>query len=400
MDVKRFRKSTAGILVPIVVTEAGHEVNHWAFVPHPLPAEVDLRPATWNAAIDAGHHLGRLDAIAKELLPNPTLLARPTIRREAVSTSALEGTYAPAGEVLGSEIDQERPRSLAVIEILNFIAATEQGLARLSELPVCVRLARELQATLVRGTPSEDYQAGQVRSTQVIVGPYKGCSVREAQFIPPPPGDLLNTGLDAWERWIHGDHEVHGVVRVALAHYQFEALHPFTDGNGRIGRLLAILQLIEYGILEAPLINLSPYLEARSDQYRHLLREVSARGAFDDWVRFFCDCIVAQCRDAEQRIRDLLAWRSTTLEKVRGAGVKGVALGVVEKMIEYPTVSVQHIAAMHNVSNQAANNAVSRLMEYGVLMEQTGRPVYRMFSAPEVVNIFFRPNRDGVPARS
>jgi Fic family protein len=314
------------------------------------------------------------------------------IRREAVSTSALEGTHAPAADVFGSEIDQERPRSLAVVEVLNFIRATEEGLNRLADLPVCVRLAKELQATLVKGTSSEDYQAGNVRNTQVIIGPYKGCSVLEAHYVPPPPGLDLDLGLDAWERWIHGDHEMHTILRVALAHYQFEALHPFTDSNGRIGRLLAILQLVEYGTLSAPLINLSPFFEARSDQYRHLLREVSTRGAFDEWVQFFCACLVAQAKDAEQRIRDLLAWRTTALDDLKRSKVKGVSLEVVNMMIEYPVVSVQHIAAMHGVSNQAANNAVNRLMEHGILVETTGRPVYRLFSAPAVMNIFFRPS--------
>jgi len=388
-----FRGSPVGRLVPIHVEEGGKGVDHVAFVPAPLPDDVQLRATTWAAAIDAGHRLGRLDAIARELLPNPTLVSRPTIRREAVSTSALEGTFAPAAEVLSSEVDEDRPRSQAVVEVINFIRATEHGIERLRDLPVCTRLACELQEILVRGTPSEDWQAGRVRETQVIIGPYKGCSVREAHFIPPPPGDELTHGLSEWERWINDATDVHPVVRVALGHYQFEALHPFTDGNGRIGRLLAILQLIESGLLGEPLINLSPYFEVRADQYRHLLREVSATGSLDEWVRFVCEGLAAQASDAEGRIRDLLGWRDGTLALLKRERVKGVALDVTAKLIEHPSVTVKAVAEAHQVTNQAANNAVARLTDLGVLEEVTGRSYNRVFQAPAVLDILFRPAR-------
>lgn len=389
----KFRDSPVGRLVPIHVEEGGKGVDHLAFVPAPLPDDVQLRATTWAAAIDAGHRLGRLDAIARELLPNPTLVSRPTIRREAVSTSALEGTFAPAAEVLSSEVDEDRPRSQAVVEVINFIRATEHGIERLRELPVCTRLACELQEILVRGTPSEDWQAGRVRETQVIIGPYKGCSVREAHFIPPPPGDELTHGLSEWERWINDATDVHPVVRVALGHYQFEALHPFTDGNGRIGRLLAILQLIESGLLGEPLINLSPYFEVRADQYRHLLREVSATGSLDGWVRFVCEGWAAQASDAEGRIRDLLGWRDGTLALLKRERVKGVALDVTAKLIEHPSVTVKAVAEAHQVTNQAANSAVARLTDLGVLEEVTGRSYNRVFQAPAVLDILFRPAR-------
>lgn len=390
MDLKRFGSGATGRLVPISVEEGGRQVDHAAFVPDPLPSTLELSARTWSDVANAAHLLGRLDALAKELLPNPMLVARPTIRREAVSTSALEGTFAPAAEVLSSEIDVELPRSHAVTEVINFIHATEHAIERRATLPISTRLACELQRILVVGTASEDWQAGQVRQTQVIIGPYKGCSVLEASYIPPPPGDLLNDGLSAWEKWIHAEGDLHALIRVAAAHYQFEALHPFTDGNGRIGRLIAILQLIDYGLLTEPLINLSPYFEVRSDQYRYLLREVSTRGAWDEWISYFCQAIAEQAADAEARIRALLAWRDATLTMLRTTRVKGVAIAVTEKLIEYPTVTVKNIAESHNVSAQAANNAVTRLVDLGVLSEITGRNYNRVFSAPAVFDILFR----------
>ena len=295
MQIERFEGSSTGRLVAITAKEGGRQIDHFAFVPDPLPPVLDLEPRTWSAAVDAAHHLGRLDALARELLPNPMLVARPTIRREAVSTSALEGTFAPAAEVLSSEMDEGLPRSQAVTEVINFIQATEQAIALLPTLPISTRFACELQRTLIVGTPGEDWQTGKVRQTQVLIGPYKGCSVREASYIPPP-ADHLPEGLSAWEKWIHGYSDLHPVIRVAAAHYQFEALHPFTDGNGRIGRLLAILQLIDFGLLTEPLINLSPYFEVRSDEYRHRLREVSTAGAWDEWISFFCEALATQAR--------------------------------------------------------------------------------------------------------
>jgi Fic family protein len=389
VQIERFRESPTGALVPIAVEEGGRTVEHFAFAPAPLPPVFELAPRTWSAAVDAAHHLGRLDALARELLPNPMLVARPTIRREAVSTSALEGTFVPVAEVLSSEIDEDRPRSQAVTEVINFIRATEQAIDRRATLPISTRFACELQHTLIAGTPSEDWQTGKVRQTQVLIGPYKGCSVLEASYIPPP-AELLEDGLSEWEKWIHSDSDLHPMIRVAAAHYQFEALHPFTDGNGRIGRLIAILQLMDYELLAEPLINLSPYFEVRSDQYRHLLREVSTVGAWDDWISFFCQALSAQAADAESRIRDLLAWRDAALAMLRANRVKGVALAVTEKLIEFPSLSVKHISDAHGVSPQAANNAVNRLVELGVLEEVTGRSYNRVFHATEVFNILFR----------
>jgi Fic family protein len=385
----RFQPSTTGRLVPINVDEVGRRVEHVAFVPDPLPATFDLSARTWSVAADAAHRLGRLDALAKALLPNPMLVARPTIRREAVSTSALEGTFAPAAEDFSSEIDEDLPRSHAVAEVINFIHATEHAIERRSTLPISTRLACELQRILFVGTASEDWQAGNVRQTQVIIGPYKGCSVLEASYIPPPPGDLLADGMSSWEQWIHADSDLHAVVRVAAAHYQFEALHPFTDGNGRIGRLIAILQLIDYGLITEPLVNLSPYFEARSDQYRYLLREVSTRGAWDEWITFFCQALADQAIDAETRIRGLLTWKTDTLSMLRSKRVKGVALAVTEKLIEHPTITVKHVADVHGVSVQAANSAVTRLVEFGVVSEITGRNYNRVFTAHAVVDILF-----------
>jgi len=393
MDIDAFRSSPVGDLVPITVPERDGSVDYFAYVPDPLPNTPHLDSSTWTRVIDAASALAELRTLAEDRLPDPVLIGRITVRREAVSTSALEGTYAPARDVLTSEIDEDTPRNQGVIEILNYVAAWE--IASASELPICTRLACELQERLVRGTASEDHQAGAVRATQVLLGPYAGCTILESSYVPPPPGDYLVRGLSDWERWLH-ESPVHEVVRVALGHYQFEALHPFTDGNGRIGRLLAILQLVRSGLLPGPLINLSPYFERRSEEYRHRLRTVSTEGAIDEWVSYFCIAIEHQAEEAQATIRALLTWRDETVASLRQKSRKGSVVALVPFLIQYPMITVKQASRLLDVSIPTANNAMNALAEIGVVSESTGGNYARVFEATAVINLIFgdRPAQD------
>lgn len=389
MDLKGFENSPTGSLVPIEVEERGQVVAHAAFVPDDLPSLLSLSPGTWARAMSAIEMLGRLDAVTTELQVDPVLLSKPTVRREAVSTSALEGTFAPAEEVLKSEVDIDLPRTPAVQEVLNYIDATNHGVKRIGELPIGTRLARELQDILIRGTTSDDYQRGQLRKTQVIIGPYKGCAVKEATYVPPPPGRHLEAGMDEWEKWLNQDSDLHIVVRMAIAHYQFQALHPFTDGNGRIGRLIAILQLIDAGVLAGPILNLSPNFERKSDEYRFRLREVSTSGDWDGWITFFCEALTEEATEAIDRVHALLTWRSNTIEKLRSANHKGLILEIAEGLISEPTLNVNSVVAASGKTTAAANTAVNKLVEEGVLVEVTGARYNRIFQAAEVIAILF-----------
>ena len=389
MDLGTFETSPSGSLVPIEVVERGEVVKHAAFVPNELPASLNLSPTTWAQAMSAVEMMGRLDAITAELDIDPVLLSKPTVRREAVSTSALEGTFAPAEEVLKSELDVHLPRTPAVQEILNYIDATNHGVRRITELPIGTKLAKELQDILIRGTASDDYQRGKLRKTQVIIGPYKGCSVKDATYVPPPPGKELRDGVSAWERWVNEESELHIVVRIALAHYQFGALHPFTDGNGRIGRLIAILQLIDARVLTGPILNLSPHFERKSDEYRYRLREVSISGDWNGWVAFFCEALAEQASEAIDRVHALLTWRSKTIETLRSSNHKGLILEIVEGLVSQPTLNVTSVVSSSGKTTAAANTAVNRLVDAGVLVEVTGGKYNRIFQAEDVIRILF-----------
>ena len=389
MDLRNFENSPTGSLQPIEVEERGELVAHAAFIPDDLPSSLSLAPSTWTVAMSAVEMLGRLDAVTTELQVDPVLLSKPTIRREAVSTSALEGTFAPAEDVLKSEVDLDLPRTSAVQEILNYIDATNHGVGRITELPIGTRLARELQDRLIRGTASDDYQRGELRQTQVIIGPYKGCSVKDATYVPPPPGKQLEDGMDQWEKWVNQTSDLHVVVKIAIAHYQFEALHPFTDGNGRIGRLIAILQLIEADVLAGPILNLSPHFERKSEEYRFRLREVSISGDWDGWIAFFCEALTEQAKEAIDRVHALLTWRSNTIDKLRAANHKGLILEIAEGLISEPTLNVNSVVASSGKTTAAANTAVNKLVEAGVLVEVTGAKYNRIFQAVEVIAILF-----------
>jgi Fic family protein len=382
-----FSRLSPGHLVPITVTAGDTALSHFAFVPDALPSEFQLDVDAWMAVTEAARRLASLNAVVNERFPNPQLLVRPTLRREAVSTSAIEGTFAPIHDVLRSELDETLPRTSAVQEVINFVRATEHAYKRRQTLPISSRFACELHRILFAGTDSEDWQTGQIRKTQVFIASKRGTGIRSAAYVPPPPGDELRRGLSQWEKWLHGDVRVHPIVKVAAAHYQFEALHPFTDGNGRIGRLLAVLQLVDYELLSHPMINLSPYFEARPDQYRTLMRNISKRGEWNEWFTFFCKGVSHQATEAEARVRAVIIWRDAMLERLRKHRVKGVAIDVVRHLIEHPTLSVQTIARRHKVSIQASNQAVARLTKLGVLRETSGKKYNRIFEAETIFKI-------------
>lgn len=387
MDLVVLASSPIGALVPISGYDARYNESfeHMAFLPEPLPATLDLEQRTYGSITAATAAVARLDQ-ASARLPNPLLLARPAIRREAVSTSALEGTYAALDDVLEADLLGERGVPGSVKEVVNYVRAAELAYEWINERPVTIGMLRELQRVLVEGTPGQTSDAGRVRSVQVFIGLNVG-RVPEARFVPPPPGDQLEAGFQEWERWINRKDDLPVIAKMALGHYQFEALHPFADGNGRLGRLVCVLQLAARGELRVPVLDLSPWLEARRREYQDHLLQVSMTGRFDPWVRFFCEAVRAQAVHALDRIDALLDWKEGALERVRSANLRGVAVRIVEDLIGYPMVTATTASHMYEVSFQAANTAIKRLQGLGLLRERTGGRYARVFAARDVLRI-------------
>jgi Fic family protein len=392
VDVSRFRGSPIGRLAPI----SGHdayldlEYRHYAFVPDPTPTDLSLSLPTYNAVTKATLALGRLD-FAVRRLPDPRLLVRPVLRREAQSTSELEGTFAPLDEVLDADFIDEGRQSAELREVLNYVAAAERGFDLVKELPICVRLLNDLQKILVRGTRGDMYDSGQLRQRQVFIGE-RELGIENSRFVPVPNGDMLIAGMKDWEEWINAqDDEIPLVVKAAVGHYQFEALHPFSDGNGRLGRLIVVLQLMEADALAYPVLNLSPWLKLRKDEYKRLLLEVSATGDFDAWVRFFATALEAQASDMVQRIEELLAVREQLLQILQENRKHGFVTEIVEDLIGYLTLTPSSMAKRHGVQYKTANDAIAWLEQAEILRETTGDRYGRSFICPAVRRIITRP---------
>lgn len=391
MDIKAIEDSPIGRLVPIAGFDGrtGSEFAHQAFLPEPLPLEIELPAKTWTTVARAEAALGRLDE-ASQQVPEPRLLRQAALRREAQSTSALEGTFAPFEEVMEPEVADRSSRSVEVWEILNYVAAAEEGFAWISSRPVTTRLIAELQRILVAGTPGEFSDAGHLRDRQVVVGS-PGATVGEARFVPVPPGDQLQAGVDQLVEWIQGcPPSLSPVVRAALGHYQFETLHPFSDGNGRIGRLVIVLQLMRDGVLREPILVVSPWFEARRLEYQDHLLGLSRDGDWGPWVEFFA-AGVAEAADAFRlRIESLLGWRDEVLEQVRQAGVVGVAERVAGELIGSPVLTASRVARAHDVSHQAAMNALRRLAGIGLVTERQRSARKRFISERAIELLEFR----------
>jgi Fic family protein len=282
----------------------------------------------------------------------------------------LEGTFAPLEDVLESEPEERARLSVEMREILNYVVAAEEAFSWIRERPLTAGLIEGLQGLLVQGTPGEYSDAGRVRDRQVFIGP-RDAPIEEARFVPAPFGDQLRAGFEDWTTWVRDPPlAMPAVVQAGMAHYQFETLHPFSDGNGRIGRLLIVLHLMRLGVLRHPILVVSPWFEARRSEYQSALLRLSQTGDWDRWIRFFATGVGSAAATTHERVDELLSWQGETLALVRAAGVSGVAERVAGELIGAPVLRASQVAKRHNVTHQAGMNALRRLAELGVVDER------------------------------
>ncbi len=387
--------SPVGSVVPISGHDArfGEDYAAEAFVPLDLPDRVDLAGHVWMAVTDATAELGRLDAAAG-VVPNPHLVARVATRREAIGTSALEGTYADLTELFAAEVlppeEQDTDVAPNVREVMNYTRAADAATAWIAERPISLSMLAALQAEMVRGTETDGPEAGAIRESQVFIGA-KNRRVNKARFIPPPPGDQLRAMCERWVDWLTAPAPITNIpliARVAMAHYQFETLHPFTDGNGRLGRLVAVLQMMREGALRAPVLSVSSWLKNRSDDYRDHLLAVSASGDWTPWIEFFAEAVHEEARSGHDRITQLLDLREEIGETVRSALPRArLAVEIADDLIAYPILSVSDAQRRYGRSNQANRNAVSALVDLELLEPFNNARYSRLFWNPRVFDI-------------
>lgn len=396
MDLTQFGPASLGSLVPIKGTDPRRGPwEHAAFVPLPLPTESPtLESSTYLAVADARAALAALDSTARQL-PNPQLLRRPALQAEAQSTSALEGTYAPLADVLMA--DEERPDTLDLREVLNYVTMADRAFAWVEEgRPLTVGLLGELQRILVHRTRDESESSGRVRDGQVVIGRRLDAAstdlpVVAARFIPPPPGLDLEARVRDLLDWMEVPRPgvIDPVVATAMAHYQFETLHPFSDGNGRIGRLLVVIHLLKLGVLSEPTLTVSPWFETRRSAYYDHLLGVSADGAWDPFVRFFATGLEASATQTRKQMLALVAVQAHLKEIVRQSKLRAdTAQALVDYAVGHATFTVRAVQRDLGVSYARANGLVSQLVSIGVLAPLDESDNYRRrFHAPEVLRV-------------
>ncbi|MDX1438091.1 MAG: Fic family protein [Anaerolineales bacterium] len=383
MDPKDYVSKRAGELIRV-------EGRYWAFLPAGLPPALDWSPAIITAMGEAERALGRMDSLALTL-PAPRILVRPFVRREAVLSSRIEGTRASLSDVYTYEaarLSFLAPSSDAG-EVHDYVKALDHALGRLTTARVSLGLLQEVHATLMAGSPESKASPGKFRSRQNWIG-YPGSTLQTASYIPPPVADL-HEGLSSLERFITGPSDLPPLIRSALIHYQFEALHPFMDGNGRIGRLLVILLLMEWGLLTEPLLYLSAFFEARRLEYYERLLRVSQRGEWESWIAFFLWGVKSQSEDAIGRIEGLLRLQKTYQEKLKGERAFSRLQMALEVLFERPVVTIRQLQKALGVPYRTAQRYVEKLESFGILREVTGRARNKIYQADEVLSAIDEP---------
>jgi len=372
------------------LTIPGKKVPHGgysAFVPGRLPPTLEWTPRLVRVLSDADRLIGRLAGEGGRL-PNPHVLMRPFIRREAVLSSRIEGTQATLGELLAAEAGAVVNRSPEDLhEVGNYVAALEHGITRLKKLPLSVRLVRELHEKLMEGVRGNHATPGQLRTTQNWIGK-PGSTLATASFIPPPPGEVQQC-LAQWESFLHNS-ELPPLVTIALAHYQFEAIHPFLDGNGRVGRLLITLFLVERKILPTPLLYLSAFFEATRRDYYDGLRGVSESGAWLEWLEYFLQGISRMSEDAlsrATRINEMLIqWRGQLAGQSTSTPSR-----VVDLLAANPFITITGVAHNLKLAFTTAQRAIERLQQLGVIQPLSGAKRDRVYCARALLNILEEP---------
>ena len=376
------RRSPPGKLVR---TEAGFS----AFVPDPLPPALAWSQDFARVLSDADRLVGRLSG-AGARLPNPHLLLRPFVRREAVLSSRIEGTQATLGELLASEAGAAVSRSPEDLrEVANYVAALEHGLKQLKRRPVSLGLVRSLHARLMAGVRGDAATPGEFRRAQNWIGP-AGCTPFDATHVPPPPADVPAC-LQAWAAFL-ADHSLPPLVRVGLLHYQFEAIHPFRDGNGRVGRLLVTLLLAQWQVLPTPLLYLSAFFEATRRDYYDRLLGVSQHGEWEEWLTYFLMGVARQSEDAisrAERINSLLAeWRLVAAE----SGGR-TATRLVDMVAANPFLVATAAARELGVAFTTVQRGIERLVAEGILTAASDARRGRVYCARKLLDILEEPAR-------
>ncbi|MEX0612262.1 MAG: Fic/DOC family N-terminal domain-containing protein [Pirellulales bacterium] len=375
MDIRKFRENTPGRIITI-------EGGEHAYIPNALPPRWKFPEKLWPLLLDARENLALLEGVGRTL-PDSSLLLRPIQRREAIQSSRLEGTYATPRELLLFEIDQKQPTgeddpANDWREVFNYQQSLQYGTT--TELPLSLRLIRELHRILCTGVRGREHAPGEFRRIQVAIGP-------SFRFVPPPP-QFLDECLDSFEKYLHAPNEFDPLVDCFIAHYQFEAIHPFRDGNGRVGRVLLAMMIQQRCKLTKPWLYLSEFFEKNRNDYRQFLFDVNAKVAWTDWVEFCLRGTSEQAKATIQRCENLRIIKDDYMQRLGATGGRVRLNKIVDDLFSSPIIELAQLPERLEVTYPTAKSDVERLVDVGILAELPDTPV-RTFYAPEIYRVAY-----------
>ncbi len=382
MDIGKFKNSTAGKILRT-------DKDYYAFVPNTLPPEINYTKELVNLISEATLQLGNLNGVGT-MLPNPNLLIVPYVRREAVLSSRIEGTQTSLSELFyfeaqRKEEQKKEARRTDVLEVLNYVKAMDYGIKRLKELPLSLRLIREIHGILMKDVRGKHLTPGQFRRSQNWIGP-AGCALNEATFVPPPVNEM-NQALNDFEKFLHERTSFSGLVQCALMHYQFEVIHPFLDGNGRVGRLLITLFLCEREYLTYPMLYLSAFFEKYRREYYEGFMLVSQKGNWEEWLKFFLRGVVIQSKDAVKNSRAILNLLEVYRKRIRQQKVSSYAPELLDEIFKNPYISIPRAAGTLKTSYHTAKASAEQLVEAKILFEITDKLRGKVYCAQELLDL-------------
>lgn len=366
-------------------TNLSGEMAYRSFVPSPLPPtpSIEISEDILEPLIKANLQLAILESVATRI-PDVDLFVSMYVRKEALMSSQIEGTQATLEDVLDPLIEDNTNRNVA--DVVNYIKATEYAIRRLHELPLCNRLLKETHAILMEGVRGQEKNPGEFRCSQNWIGG-KGSTLRNAKYIPPSPDDMTEAMSDL-EKYINADDRLDGLIRAALIHYQFETIHPFLDGNGRIGRLLITLFLMEKKILTTPALYISYFLKKNRVEYYDRMTEVRSKGNYEQWVKFFLQAIAESAKDAIAAIDELTALHDKNVDLVAGMGRASKNAMLVFRYLEAnPIIEIGKTAEALGITFGTASNVVERLSSAGILEQTTTGRRNRTFAYKDYLAI-------------
>jgi Fic family protein len=358
-----------------------------AFVPSPLPPDLPLSWKMIDTISRAERAVANLRGVGATL-PNPHLLIAPFARREAVLSSRIEGTQASVGDLVAFEAGNGQADTSDVHEVANYVAALDYGLERLKEFPLSLRFIREVHERLMRGVRGGSSNPGEFRHLQNWIGS-SGSKIADAKYVPPPVPEM-HAALDAFEKFLHAPSHLPALIRFALIHYHFEAIHPFLDGNGRVGRLLITFLFHTEELLDHPLLYLSGFFERHRDDYYRLLLDVSKRGEWDAWIDYFLRAVTEQANDAVQRASKLLVLRQEYRKRTTAARSSALLGAMIDRLFALPGISISTAARELDVTYATAKKNIEKLVTARILAEP-GAGRNKIYMAREIIDLLEAP---------